>query len=94
MKIALDYDDTFTTDPELWRNFAASAIRRGHQVICVTMRFQHESTDMDNWLRANVPIVFTGRKAKKPFLERTGIRIDVWIDDRPEWILNDAGPSS
>lgn len=34
----LDYDDTFTADPDLWRQFVSDALRRGHAVVCVTGR--------------------------------------------------------
>ena len=39
MLIALDYDDTFTRDPEGWLNFAKLMKSRGHEIIGVTMRY-------------------------------------------------------
>lgn len=35
-------------------------------------------------------IIFTGRKAKKPYVYSMGIYLDIWIDDQPESILNGA----
>jgi len=90
MLIALDYDNTVTTDPELWKNFVVMALRRGHRVAIVTMRFPIESDDIDPWIKATLPILFTCRKAKKPWLEKQGIMPDIWIDDTPEWILTDS----
>lgn len=36
--LGLDYDHTFTADPDLWRQFISDAQRRGHTVVCVTAR--------------------------------------------------------
>ena len=41
MKIALDYDKTFTTDMRMWRAFIDLAKAYGHEVVCVTMRHPH-----------------------------------------------------
>jgi len=35
-------------------------------------------------------VVFTGRQAKRAFAEALGIFPDVWIDDNPHWIGEDA----
>lgn len=80
MIIALDYDGTYTADPELWDDFIAKARWRGHQVTCVTMRHKHEGAP-------DVPcdVVFTSRKAKM-----NAFKADIWIDDNPNWLLNDS----
>jgi hypothetical protein len=93
MIIALDYDGTFTKDPRLWAVFIESAKAAEHYVVGCTMRYESEWTDMDrNYLYKCDRIVFTGRNAKKEFLEKLGIRPDVWIDDRPDFILRNATP--
>ena len=86
MKIALDYDFTYTLDSEFWNDFIANAKKYGHEVICVTMRYGKEEDVVDMPIR----VIYTGRKAKRPFLEAMNIRIDIWIDDSPDWIINDA----
>jgi len=92
MKIALDYDDTYTVDPFLWDLFIASAIARGHDVIVVTGRVDSPTAEE---VKINPPypiiVYYTSGKAKRPFLEEKGIHVDVWIDDRPEYILSDFG---
>jgi hypothetical protein len=89
--IALDYDDTFTADPELWASFCRYAQRRGHTVICATMRHEAEGLEVVQALFGLVSqIVFTGRQAKRPALAARGLAPDVWIDDEPRWILEGA----
>lgn len=38
MVFCLDYDDTFTGDPELWTAWAKLAQERGHKIVCITGR--------------------------------------------------------
>ncbi|RPJ32026.1 MAG: hypothetical protein EHM17_10660 [Verrucomicrobiaceae bacterium] len=80
MLIALDYDKTYTADPVLWEDFIQSARARGHTVKIVTMRRPDEVV-------SDVPIdvVYTSRKAKASI-----IKADIWIDDSPHWIYQDA----
>lgn len=85
MLIALDYDETYTADPALWEGFISMALARGHEVVCVTMRHEHEPTDA-----MRIPVIYTSRKAKVPFMTERGDFVDIWIDDRPHWLLNDG----
>ena len=84
MRISLDYDRTYTEDSELWDSFIAQAKARGHEVVCVTMRSGH----------APVPfpgrVIFTGGIAKVAYCEAHGIEIDIWIDDQPYRLVNNA----
>jgi hypothetical protein len=87
MIIALDYDGTFTADPELWQHFIRDATERGHKVVCVTMRYPDEPIgDMDGVSE----IIYTSREAKGPFMAALGRLMDVWIDDKPHWIFQRA----
>ena len=90
MLICLDYDNTYTLDPRLWMHFIKSAIRRGHEVICCTMRYKYEAAGMCPELTSTIHVFYSGRLAKKPFLSKVGIEPDVWIDDSPHWIVQDA----
>lgn len=93
MLIALDYDDTYTADPELWLQFVRDAQRRGHTVLCATMRYKHEGVDMDPRLLELVEVQFTDRRAKLPTLASRSIRPDIWIDDHPSYIVSDSAYS-
>lgn len=90
---SLDYDGTYTADPELWLEFIKRAHERGHKVVCVTMRHLHETkdADFDPRLSALVKVFPTSRKAKKQFMRMQGWKIDVWIDDNPDWLYEDGG---
>ena len=84
MLIALDYDGTYTEDPDLWDRFIQSAKERGHRIICVTMRYPGEPVGT-----IGIEVIYTSRRAKKPHLEAAGVSVDIWIDDNPHWILLD-----
>ena len=79
IKIALDFDRTYTKDPEMWDKFIELATQREHEVVCVTMRHKEEAISIP------CPIIYTGRKAKKSHYDA-----DIWIDDSPQWIFNDS----
>lgn len=82
MKIALDYDGTFTRDPAFWMQFIHNAKAQGHEVKILTMRFKSEP------IEHAIPcdIIYTGRKAKRAFFRDA----DIFIDDQPEFLLMDA----
>jgi hypothetical protein len=86
MRIALDYDGTFTADPLLWTTFVHIARQHGHEVVCVTMRHPAEGIECAPF----DAVIYTGRKAKKSFMEAIGCSVDVWIDDSPVWIIRDS----
>jgi hypothetical protein len=78
MKIAIDYDGTYTMDPKLWDWFITQATLRGHEVKIVTMRRPGEVVK-------NPPceVVYTSRTAKI-----NSYRADIWIDDQPHMVIN------
>jgi len=80
MRIALDYDHTYTEDPALWQRFISDAVACGHEVKIVTMRYPVEAIPSPP-----AEVVYTSRKAK-----RTCFAADVWIDDSPQWVYSDA----
>lgn len=84
MQIALDYDATYTVDRDFWDDFIKNAVNRGHSVLCVTMRYPEDVI--------NIPcdVYYTSRQAKGAYVKEHNIKIDVWIDDSPLYILLDA----
>jgi hypothetical protein len=87
--IALDYDDTFTADKELWTWFVERAKLNGHEVSFVTFRGEDAIQPTPEWnddikedaAELGIEIVFCNRQQK-----RHHFQADVWIDDMPEVI--------
>lgn len=79
MRIAIDYDGTYTRDPAMWADFISRAMTYGHSVVCVTMR------DVTEPIKMPCDVIYTNRKAKAAFYPA-----DVWIDDNPQWLFTDA----
>lgn len=90
MNIGLDYDDTYTRDPEVWDAFITLMRARGHKVYLVTWRFEAELGPVrTHHLQYKVDEIHaTGRQAKEKHMFEQGICIDVWIDDNPRAILH------
>lgn len=87
MVLGLDFDGTFTEDPELWNQFITLAKSRGHRVFCVTCRRETE----ENIAECDVPGVltyFTDRAPKDWFMREQGIVVDVWVDNDVKVILH------
>lgn len=84
MRLSLDYDNTYTLDPAFWDLFCIAAIGAGHEVVCVTMRHPDEPIEMP------CEVIYTSRRAKVPFMEERGVKVDVWIDDAPHWLLTNG----
>jgi len=89
MILALDYDKTYTEDPEMWQQFITLAHKQNHTVMCVTLRHDFENGDMCKILIDRVRVIYTGRQAKREFVKNLGVWIDVWIDDTPDFIVGD-----
>lgn len=89
MNLAVDYDDTYTRDPEFWDQVIKLAQDRGHEVWCVTMRdgSRQEVLGTIGELIGKDHCIFTAQQAKAPVMWDLGIRIDVWIDDSPEYVI-------
>ena len=88
MTIAIDFDDTFTRDPALWRGFVMMCKNKGHKPIMVTMRYSTQHGGMEDAIElfGAENVYFTGHFLKKNFMERQNIHVDIWIDDMPETI--------
>lgn len=88
MNLGLDYDGTYSADPEFWDSFVALAKAYGHKVYCVTARRE----TLENVQECDVPGVltyFTSLAPKDWYMrEKRGIVIDVWIDDDPGVIVH------
>jgi hypothetical protein len=84
MRIAIDYDGTYTADPAFWDKVIELAYQHGHDVTCVTMRNQILER-IPNEFDLPCSTVYTNRKAKA-----VAFKADIWIDDKPHWLVNDS----
>lgn len=88
MIIALDYDKTYTLDQCCWNDIIYLLKHRSHKVICITMRYPHEPI-MD--MPKDIQIYYTSRHAKLVWAKQNNIHVDIWIDDNPAWLFDNAG---
>lgn len=87
MLIALDYDGTYTADPELFLAFISMAKERGHEVVCVTARNTEEASIMCPDLIGSVEVIATDRASKAHHMASLGRMPKVWIDDNPHKVF-------
>lgn len=92
LNIALDFDDTFTADPELWRKFVLSAEEAGHTVWMVTARRDTaDNRDIISKALGNledyVQVIFANLKSKMDHCDSIGLKINIWIDDSPHAVV-------
>ena len=93
MIIALDFDKTYNAAPSMWDDIISTMEDYGHKVIIATYRHPVEDYDplFDD---LDIDKYFTDGKAKKPFLEALGIKVDIWIDDNVHSIIDDSAWSN
>lgn len=91
LNIALDFDDTFTAAPEMWRRFIELAKSHGNRVFIVTARNNTESDlhEIRQAVGLSIPVVMCGNQQKRAFCINDDLKIDIWIDDYPEAIVGD-----
>lgn len=91
--MAIDFDRTFTSDVEFWRFFVHMAVKRGHDVICVTGRTPTPTGRAelltvvgDTTLKLFKDLIFCDHSPKRRRTLDLGYRVDIWIDDLPEGV--------
>ncbi len=89
--ICLDYDKSYTTFPELFKIIITTSKKLGYKVILATMRHEFEKDDELIYLETILDgVYYTSRQAKIPYLTGLGIIPDLFIDDCPYFLLNNA----
>ena len=82
MNISIDYDGTYTANPDMWDRVIELMQDYNCNVYCVTKRHR---MFRDKDIKPNVPIIHAV-KSKLEATKATGIEIDIWIDDNPKSI--------
>ncbi len=90
MLIAIDYDDTFTADPMVWRKVITILQMSGHEVICVSSRFDTFENKREIVAATGLKVVLCGHNAKIDIVRKAGLLVDIWIDDQP-YMINPEG---
>lgn len=80
MRVAIDYDGTFSANPGAWSAIIDILKSHGADVICITSRFPNAP------IRMPVPVYYTCGQPKWEFACERGISIDIWVDDMPSCI--------
>lgn len=83
MNIALDYDGTYTKDPQFWERFIESAMLSEHKVMIFTKRHPEEKVDVACGSTYNLEIHYTERIDKLFYAGHNEIKVDIWIDNNP-----------
>ena len=84
MLLALDYDQTYTRDPDYWDAVIALGITRGHRFVCITSRtYAPGSTRPERTPTPAIPVVLAGQEMKADAARAAGYEVHIWIDDMP-----------
>lgn len=97
MIFGIDYDDTWTRDPELFFQLLDLLQKRGHSAVIVTARNKPSFGSNGGWngepieiaVKGKLPVVYAGNSTKREAANRAGYKVDVWIDDSPFYIDGD-----
>lgn len=92
LTIALDYDGTYDEDPDLWDFFIEKCLKRQHDICLITFRDdRYDKTPLLLKLEKKIPVYYTRGVAKRWWADQFGPgKVDIWIDDRPEAIINNS----
>lgn len=86
--IAIDYDDTFTSDTATWTNVINLLRAAGHKVVCITARQGNDGNrrEVTAAMPEGVLVLFAYGWQKREFALANGVEVNIWIDDLPEAI--------
>ena len=82
--IGIDFDDTISLNPEMFKDIINIFKKNEFSVIIVTARNHNDFCDLLNEFKELVDrIIFTNGVAKEDVVSEFNINIDIWIDDTP-----------
>lgn len=91
MKIALDYDRTYTADPEFWNMVCATACDYDHEIRIVTARHQTKDNIDEKLPHYMRTVIYCDGVAKQWFCHHVAEwEPDIWIDDKPRGIYENG----
>jgi hypothetical protein len=89
MVIAIDYHDTYATDPKMWNVIIEILWLRKNEVICISRDHnggEDEIYDSIGKFIGKKNVYITDGMGKKEYCKKNNIDVDIWIDDNPKHI--------
>lgn len=86
MIIAIDYDGTYSRDPQTFDTIIALLKSAGHTVICATYRSADNIQPVIDSIGKLCPVILAGNGWKREAAEKAGYKVDVFVDDMPSSI--------
>jgi HK97 family phage portal protein len=91
MTISIDFDRTFSADPQLWGEFARKSVADGNTVVMISRRPEEDREEVISSLgdyaeSFSQVLLVGGDTLKADAAEAAGIDVDVWVDDSPQTI--------
>lgn len=85
----LDYDQTFTVDPDMWVEVSEIIKKRGFKVIGATARNKYEQITDQRYFDVCDSVIYCSGNAKQKVLQNFHFPEQiVWIDDAPTYIVH------
>lgn len=82
--VGVDFDETISDNPETWMKVMVQLEDAGYTVVVVTWRSPDTyPEDLQFLVDRGWKVYYTSFKAKRPYMESLGIKIDIVIDDNP-----------
>lgn len=89
--VALDYDETISDSESTWLAVMLLLEKQGYHVIVCTWRTPTTyPEDLKFLVDKGFKVYYTSGQAKQTYMAKQGIKVDIWVDDNPFAILNDA----
>ena len=93
--IAVDYDGTYSADPQTFATVITEFIQAGHTCIMVTARDKKDQVKLLKGL--DIKVYYTSGVFKDPYMRKEhDLDVDIWIEDRPQgvgktddWLFDD-----
>jgi hypothetical protein len=93
MTVSVDFDRTFSADPQMWGEFARKAVADGNTVVMISRRPESDREEViaslgDYAESFSRVLLVGGDKLKADAADAAGISVDVWVDDSPQTITD------
>jgi hypothetical protein len=85
----LDYDNTFSVNPEMWMQIVKIIKTNGYKIIGATARNRYEEIKDSRYFDACYMVVYCAGNSKQKVLQNMHIDDNIiWIDDDPQYIVH------